>query len=121
MDKHPLQSLLEKVNLHVVPFSRKHRRGERLVSAIVDTFEELEPFVKEADALEDVEEKKKVIEGFSLVEILSIGDGRKLVYFPRVGYVDDDSCPGCGCKPGDGITQRCVHPGGCGTNRERAR
>jgi len=27
---------------------------------------------------------------------------------------DEDACPGCGCKPGDGITDTCDHPDGCG-------
>lgn len=28
--------------------------------------------------------------------------------------VDPEACPGCGCKPGDGITFGCDHPEGCG-------
>jgi len=28
--------------------------------------------------------------------------------------VDDEACPGCGCKPGDGLTDGCFHPVGCG-------
>ncbi len=27
---------------------------------------------------------------------------------------EDDECPGCGCQPGDGITDDCEHPDGCG-------
>lgn len=27
---------------------------------------------------------------------------------------DPEACPGCGCKPGDGITAACNHPEGCG-------
>lgn len=27
-------------------------------------------------------------------------------------------CPGCGCEPGDGITESCNHPGGCGFHKE---
>lgn len=27
---------------------------------------------------------------------------------------DDLACPGCGCQPGDGYTQGCSHPDGCG-------
>lgn len=26
----------------------------------------------------------------------------------------DEACPGCGCKPGDGLTDGCFHPVGCG-------
>ena len=26
----------------------------------------------------------------------------------------DESCPGCGCLPGDGVTEGCTHPEGCG-------
>ena|SRR5690349_7341640 len=26
----------------------------------------------------------------------------------------DENCPGCGCAPGDGITESCNHPDGCG-------
>lgn len=25
-----------------------------------------------------------------------------------------DMCPGCGCKPGDGVTPGCTHEDGCG-------
>ena len=36
---------------------------------------------------------------------------------------DDDcdplACPGCGCKPGDGITESCNHPDGCGDAKLR--
>ena len=28
--------------------------------------------------------------------------------------VDPEACPGCGCKPGDGYTEGCDHPDGCG-------
>lgn len=28
------------------------------------------------------------------------------------------NCPGCGCKPGDGITESCNHPDGCGFHKE---
>lgn len=27
---------------------------------------------------------------------------------------DPEACPGCGCKPGDGKTEGCTHPEGCG-------
>jgi hypothetical protein len=30
---------------------------------------------------------------------------------------DPEACPGCGCKPGDGLTASCEHPDGCGFNR----
>jgi hypothetical protein len=30
----------------------------------------------------------------------------------------DDSCPGCGCAPGEGTTEGCNHPVGCGFNRQ---
>jgi hypothetical protein len=46
-----------------------------------------------------------------------------VVYFPRVEYVDpvsDEECPGCGCMPGDGITEGCEDMGGCGHNRANA-
>ena len=25
-----------------------------------------------------------------------------------------EDCPGCGCAPGEGITEGCTHPDGCG-------
>lgn len=31
---------------------------------------------------------------------------------------DPEACPGCGCKPGDGITPGCDHPMGCGFFKE---
>lgn len=27
---------------------------------------------------------------------------------------DPEACPGCNCKPGDGVTEGCSHPDGCG-------
>lgn len=33
---------------------------------------------------------------------------------------DPEACPGCGCRPGDGITAGCNDVGGCGTNRHQA-
>jgi len=30
---------------------------------------------------------------------------------------DDFACLGCGCKPGDGITESCDHPEGCGYSK----
>lgn len=38
--------------------------------------------------------------------------------FTEQAFIDlcnaSEACPGCGCKPGDGITANCYHPGGCG-------
>lgn len=36
------------------------------------------------------------------------------VTLSRVGQVQREACPGCGCLPGDGTTPGCDHPGGCG-------
>lgn len=33
----------------------------------------------------------------------------------------DDACPGCGCRPGHGLTAGCTHPLGCGYFREAAK
>lgn len=33
----------------------------------------------------------------------------------------DDACPGCGCEPGDGLTDGCEHPEGCGYFREEGK
>jgi hypothetical protein len=30
-----------------------------------------------------------------------------------------EQCPGCGCLPGDGVTEGCTHPDGCGAFSER--
>lgn len=32
----------------------------------------------------------------------------------RLAHKGDDSCPGCGCRPGDGTTAGCTAPDGCG-------
>ncbi len=32
-------------------------------------------------------------------------------------FVDPEACPGCGCLPGDGLTDGCEHPEGCGHDR----
>lgn len=34
--------------------------------------------------------------------------------------IDVEACPGCGCMPGDGITEDCSHPDGCGYWRAEA-
>lgn len=31
--------------------------------------------------------------------------------------VRDEACPGCGCMPGDGVTESCNHPDGCGWSK----
>jgi hypothetical protein len=40
---------------------------------------------------------------------------------PRRGFFvgssllrEPDACPGCGCRPGDGLTEGCSHEFGCG-------
>jgi hypothetical protein len=30
-----------------------------------------------------------------------------------------EACPGCGCMPGDGRTESCAHPDGCGYHQPR--
>jgi len=32
----------------------------------------------------------------------------------RAHELREDACPGCGCQPGDGVTEGCEHPEGCG-------
>jgi hypothetical protein len=32
-------------------------------------------------------------------------------------YELEEACPGCGCEPGDGLTDDCEHPDGCGFGR----
>ena len=32
-----------------------------------------------------------------------------------------DACPGCGCMPGDGRTEGCIDPDGCGYSIEESR
>ena len=34
---------------------------------------------------------------------------------------EHEECPGCGCLPGDGITETCFHPEGCGYFKETSR
>lgn len=36
-------------------------------------------------------------------------------------HEDSDACPGCGCRPGDGLTPGCEAEVGCGYWRELAR
>lgn len=33
--------------------------------------------------------------------------------------LDEDACPGCGCVPGDGITEECNDPLGCGEAKKQ--
>lgn len=45
-------------------------------------------------------------------------DDGDVVYCTECGYEDDgEACPGCGCRPGDGLTAGCDHPAGCGFYR----
>ena len=45
-----------------------------------------------------------------------VGLGNWRVRDAMLGAVqlDADACPGCGCRPGDGITKGCHDPIGCG-------
>jgi len=47
-----------------------------------------------------------------------VGRGADLDYEVTNAYWSDDSCPGCGCKPGDGYTEGCEEEDGCGTLRK---
>lgn len=38
----------------------------------------------------------------------------------RLAHEGDDSCPGCGCRPGDGLTEGCTNADGCGYFAELA-
>ncbi len=29
-------------------------------------------------------------------------------------FPSEVACPGCGCEPGEGLTEGCAHPLGCG-------
>jgi hypothetical protein len=33
--------------------------------------------------------------------------------------LDEEACPGCGCMPGDGITEECNDPVGCGEAKKQ--
>jgi hypothetical protein len=33
--------------------------------------------------------------------------------------LDEEACPGCGCVPGDGITEECNDPLGCGEAKKQ--
>lgn len=51
--------------------------------------------------------------------VLVFKDGRRVTidcgYVGATVYVQDiDACPGCGCRPGDGLTDGCEDPDGCG-------
>ena len=37
----------------------------------------------------------------------------------RIKSEDVEACPGCGCKPGDGATEGCDDPDGCGYSIEQ--
>lgn len=62
----------------------------------------------------DIDRMKREIE---LVDIRLNGNANALVEVATVvnSLTDpDESCPGCGCQPGDGPTEGCTHPDGCG-------
>ena len=50
-------------------------------------------------------------------------DGRRLTEdeFLAAMTPDPSACDGCGCVPGDGRTEGCQDPDGCGYFEERAR
>jgi formate dehydrogenase maturation protein FdhE len=53
-------------------------------------------------------------------EVEFLGDAIKWLQQAQKEAIDEleresaEACPGCGCKPGDGITESCEHPEGCG-------
>jgi len=66
---------------------------------------------------------RKAIEGMNVVKLLAKvekQDGFSVVVSWEDEEVDPEACPGCGCRPGDGISEKCEHPEGCGFNRARA-
>lgn len=54
------------------------------------------------------------IEGSRLTVLTEEGEQVVVKLSWLVAPEDDLSCPGCGCVPGDGITQECEHELGCG-------
>jgi hypothetical protein len=92
------------------------------------------------DVVEVKQTKKEKQQGEPVVCVL--GEGQQLGYLSgaaarALGWSDNDddddecsicggdhdgpcdgdaeaACPGCGCRPGDGVTAGCFHPDGCG-------
>jgi hypothetical protein len=56
-------------------------------------------------------------------ECLDCGTLFQIVYHPARTIIvnNSEACPGCGCMPGDDITDTCDHPDGCGYYREYLR
>lgn len=69
----------------------------------------MEQIIAELRTLEADGDADVLLKAHDLVEETSwslAGDGSDMV--------EDDACPGCGCKPGDGATPGCTDPVGCG-------
>lgn len=51
--------------------------------------------------------------GYGHATLLDLIERWKYEVDPR----DAEMCPGCGCRPGDGVTATCYHPDGCGYHK----
>lgn len=61
------------------------------------------------------------------IHVYTLDTGANVLVLPSGNVVlgdpedlDSEACPGCGCLPGDGLTEGCNHPEGCGFFRQFA-
>lgn len=47
-------------------------------------------------------------------DLLAIEEATALPQEELDDFDDVETCPGCGCRPGDGLTVDCDDPNGCG-------
>ena len=77
-----------------------------------DDLRKLEPMIRrlgEPDWLDDL--KESLWEAINRAQDLQMCDIGMQVY-------NVELCPGCGCAPGDGLTENCTDENGCGYWRE---
>lgn len=82
---------------------------------VLDVVREIAIDLTEEKVARDAHEETE-IDAYVLSHLRALdGDLRDLEAFSS----DDlgrDACPGCGCVPGDGRTDGCTHPYGCGAH-----
>jgi hypothetical protein len=135
MENNSLQSVLESIALaesdyQVRSYSGRGMYGDTCLAVTIrgNLFELFAQVLRVLDG-DRTNLTEEVADAFSMARQDDMGRGT-VVYFPGVKYVeaasdeedesDPEACPGCDCKPGDGVTKDCDDAAGCGYYRALA-